>query len=458
MRVLHVIHDFLPRHQAGSEIYAFQLCRALARRHGVYVLCAEYDGGRPHGSLRWRQHEGLPIVEIVNNWRFPTFADSYASPRLTRQLARVLDNVQPDVLHVHNLLNLSMDLPAIARARGIPSVATLHDYTLVCPSGGQRVHLAEAHVCATIDVDRCSRCFPQSPFHHQMAIHTPAARLLSVPAVAASLPAPAARLLAWANQPAAARLRPTADAIRRRLAKVDEVFDNVSLFVAPSPALGAEYVRLGLPADKVHVADYGFVPLAPRPPRAATAPGAPLRIGFVGTLVWHKGVHVLVEAIQRLPPGTFELILFGDVAVFPDYVATLRARAAGHPVRFMGRFETAGAARAYDQIDVLVVPSLWMENSPLVIHEAFMAGLPVIGARSGGIVDLVSDGVNGFLYDAFSPDALAEALQRLIADPALGPRLGARAPAVKGIDEDAREWEAIYARVVARGPEAAAAS
>ena len=74
--------------------------------------------------------------------------------------------------------------------------------------------------------------------------------------------------------------------------------------------------------------------------------------------------------------------------MFPEYAAGLRAQAAGLPVRFMGAFDRERTADVYAQIDVLVVPSLWLENSPLVIHEAFMAGVPVVGARIGGIADL----------------------------------------------------------------------
>ena len=98
---------------------------------------------------------------------------------------------------------------------------------------------------------------------------------------------------------------------------------------------------------------------------------------------------------------------------------------------------------------MLVVPSLWPENSPLVIHEAFMHGVAVVGARLGGILDLVEDGVNGFTYEAFSPAALAVALQRFVDDPGLAERLASRAPAVKTIAEDAREWEARYDALLA---------
>src|SRR4029079_12294240 len=94
-----------------------------------------------------------------------------------------------------------------------------------------------------------------------------------------------------------------------------------------------------------------------------------------------KGVHVLLDAVRGLPSDGYELKIFGNPDVFPEYAAGLRAAAAGLPVRFMGAFDRERVAEVYGQIDVLVVPSLWLENSPLVIHEAFMAGIPLCGAR-----------------------------------------------------------------------------
>src|SRR4026208_482611 len=162
MRILHAIHDFVPRHRAGSEIYAFELARQLSRDATVFVLAAEYDPAVAHGTLRWRWHEGLPAIELVTNWEVARFDETYSSDRLNAQLRHVLDAASPDVLHVHNLLNLSFDLPRLAKERGAGIVATLHDYTLVCASGGQRVHESDAHVCHSIDADRCARCFNES--------------------------------------------------------------------------------------------------------------------------------------------------------------------------------------------------------------------------------------------------------------------------------------------------------
>ncbi|HEV8238677.1 MAG TPA: glycosyltransferase [Thermoanaerobaculia bacterium] len=457
MRVLHAIHDFLPRHRAGSELYCLELCLALQRLGtATHVLCADYDPRRPHGELVWRAFEGVGVTELINNWAFAGFAESYASPAIERRLSAVLDMLQPDLLHVHNLLNLSFALPAMARRRGIPVVATLHDYTLVCPSGGQRVHVAEEHVCRVIESSRCARCFPQHPLYAQLrfgtrALRAPGSRLLGgwASAIRRRLPRLAAGFGRWAVR---ADSPLSSAAIEARLAAARRVFDTIDLFVAPSQALAEEYRRLGIPSERLRVADYGFAPLASRrgddrarPRRQA---GDPLRVGFVGTLVWHKGAHLLLAAAATLPPASFEVVLFGDPDVFPDYTSRLRRAAAALPVRFAGPFDHRDTADVYSQIDVLVVPSLWPENSPLVIHEAFQAGVPVIGARIGGIPELVQDGVSGLLYDAFSPAALAAALRRLLDEPGLRERLAAGVPPVKSIDEDAAEWQRVYAGLI----------
>ena len=452
MRILHAIHDFLPRHRAGSEIYAHHLTHELARRHAVTILCAEYDPARPHGSLTWRVHDGVPVVELVNNWAFSTFEETYASPELNRSLRHVLAATDPDVLHVHNLLNLSMDLPALARERGAAVVATLHDYTLLCPSGGQRVHMAEQHVCHVIEPDRCSRCFPQSPFASQMAVSQAARVGRARAGSACSSPVSSAVGSRARSRPSSRacvrRRRWRRPDIMRRLDKAREVFDAIDLFVAPSQALADEYEAAGLPAKKLLVADYGFRP-ASAVASARVAHGR-LRLGFVGTLVWHKGVHVLIEALRGLPADRVELKVFGSLDVFPAYVKTLREQARDLPVQFMGAFDQERAAEIYGQIDVLVVPSLWPENSPLVIHEAFMAGVPVVGARQGGIPgarhrrpqrpDLRR------VLAGRPPEPRSVVSSTTRASSPSSPRDCRRS---ESIEDDAAGWEAIYERVAA---------
>jgi glycosyltransferase involved in cell wall biosynthesis len=453
LRILHAIHDFLPRHQAGSEIYAFELCRALAAEHDVTVLCADYDPARQHGHVAWRVHGPLTVIEVVNNWLCRSFEDTYRPPLIGEQIAHILQAVQPDVLHVHNLLNLTFDLPAMAQARGIPVVATLHDYGPVCPSGGQRLHRAGQHVCHVIDADRCVRCFRESPFYAQISFgriaswtRAPGRLRRAAREWVHRFPRVAARLARAASD--AQVLAVTPDDIQRRLRAAERMFDDVDCFVAPSAFIAREFQRLGVAASKIRVSDYGFVPMLRRR-REGRADG-PLRIGYVGTLVWHKGVHVLLDAVRPLPADAYELKIFGDTKVFPEYADDLRTRASGLPVQFMGAFPRDQTADVYAQIDVLAVPSLWLENSPLVIHEALMAGIPIVGARLGGIPDLVADGRSGLLFDPAVPGELTSALRGLIDDPTRVEALadGARMAQVKSIAQDAREWNATYADVL----------
>jgi glycosyltransferase involved in cell wall biosynthesis len=455
LRLLHAIHDFLPRYQAGSEIYALALGRELARRHHVTILCADYDPARAHGEVVWRLHEGLPVVEVVNNWLCGSFEDTYRSPVMGDRLRHVLRAVQPDVVHVHNLLNLSFELPALARAAGIPVVATLHDYTLVCASGGQRIHRAERHVCHEIDLDRCARCFGESPFGTRMSVGLVASAPAPVRSLAGAVhrrfPRLTSRLADAAPRPGGI----SATDMARRLSAARDAWQQIDLFVAPSASIAAEFERLGVSPLRIRVSDYGFSPLthAPRPtpyaPRPTPhAPRHRLRIGFAGSLVWHKGAHVLIEAIRELPASAYEVTIFGDPGVSPSYARDLLINASGLPVRFAGAFDRRRMADAYQAIDLLAVPSLWLENSPLVIHEAYQSQRPVIGSRIGGICELVQDGWNGLLFEPGSAAGLASALKKVIAQPEILREFAGRLPAVKSIAQDCLEWEARYAEVL----------
>src|SRR5262249_47271269 len=155
---------------------------------------------------------------------------------------------------VHNLLNLSFELPRRARQRGIATVATLHDYTLVCPSGGQRVHVAESHVCETIDVARCSRCFSATPFRAQMT----AASIARVPGgkVLRQAATVARRVMPVLTDAAARRIPLTPvrpEQISARLDRARRVFADIDLFVSPSASLAAEYSSLGMDPRRIEV-------------------------------------------------------------------------------------------------------------------------------------------------------------------------------------------------------------
>ena len=165
--------------------------------------------------------------------------------------------------------------------------------------------------------------------------------------------------------------------------------------------------------------------------------------GFLGSLAWQKGVHVLIEAFNRLDERA-SLTIYGSERTFPDYVAELK-RLARHPnIRFAGLLEPQQVGAALRQMDCLVVPSLWYENSPLVIQEAFGVGVPVVASRLGALPEKVKDGSTGRLFTAGSVDDLAAVLQDLVTHPQMLSGMAERTVPAPSMAVHAAYLEQIY--------------
>jgi glycosyltransferase involved in cell wall biosynthesis len=218
-------------------------------------------------------------------------------------------------------------------------------------------------------------------------------------------------------------------------------------FIAPSRYLLNEYAAAGLPADRLLYLDYGFpVESVRRFPRQPS--DGPLRVAFVGALAWHKGVHVLAEAFSGLPAGAARLRIWGDPALFPDYAQQVRSLFGHSDAKLMGHIANERVGEVLADSDVLVVPSLWYENSPLVIQEAQAAGVPVVTSGHGALAEKVRHGVDGLHFPPGDADALRQALQRLVDEPDLLPRLRTGIQPPPDIAEHTRQMETIYERLL----------
>jgi glycosyltransferase involved in cell wall biosynthesis len=235
------------------------------------------------------------------------------------------------------------------------------------------------------------------------------------------------------------------DAVRAAAAEVD-------LFVSPSEWLRRIFVDSGVvePA-RIVVSENGQDVAAFRGAPRARASAESLRVGFMGALVPDKGVHVLVEAMNRLESEAgIVASIHGAFDSDPAYAKRLVDAVRNPRLSFAGGYEPWAAPEVLASLDVLVVPSLWWENSPLTIQEAFLAGVPPVVAAIGGMAEKVEDGVNGIHVPPGDPAALADAILRLHRDRALLARLAASRPAVKDIQEDARQLETRYRALVQR--------
>ena len=204
----------------------------------------------------------------------------------------------------------------------------------------------------------------------------------------------------------------------------------------------------------VHLVPYGV----DRAPRAGTrAPALPLRLGFIGSLLPHKGLHVATRALAGMPATAAQLEVWGDAAHDPAYVREALAAAQGAAVHLRGRFAEVERSAIYSGLDLLLVPSLGLESYSLAAREALAAGLPVLASRRGALADLFGDpqalqaggGFCGGHFDPERPQELRALLDRLIADPSLLAEWRRHAPPVPTLAEHFAALEPIYEEVLA---------
>jgi glycosyltransferase involved in cell wall biosynthesis len=262
-----------------------------------------------------------------------------------------------------------------------------------------------------------------------------------------------------AHPPGWRKSREDAASLLRRERWMREVLLRADALVVPGPTLKRAIAGMGIPAGRIALCEYGLDTawLAEGPPaRVPRAPGEPLRVGFIGSLVWYKGLEVAAEAVAGLPPGSAILHVHGDhqggadpvVAAEVQGVADRARRLAGERIVFHGRFAHDELASIHAGLDVAVVPSIWQEAYGLTVREAHLAGTPVVGSDIAGIAEGIRHDVDGLLFRTGDAVALRAALQRLLDDPDLGRRLAAAAPPVRRAPEEAREMEWRFRQVV----------
>ncbi len=438
MKIAIAVHHFPPRYQGGAEWRAYRTARALiSRGHDARVIAVEHDarfGVEPTASDEVFQ--GVPVRRLgVNVERLP-FHWEYANPAIGAAVSAFVRAWGAELMHLIGGYLMTGAAIEAAKAAGLPVVLTLTDFWFLCP----RLTLVRAGgaLCdVPADPMECVLCLAQGQRRFRLPDQLTGGRFGR------------AMLRVWRGE-AARKLTGVAEAaagMQERRAYLRRAFGRVDWVISPSQFLKSLYEREGFRGERfvfmrqgLDVSQWAPYERAPR--------GEALRVGFAGQVSPHKGVHVLLEAFKALR-GRAELFIYGDLARFPDYATHLRHMAGDDArIHFEGQYGRADVGRVLAGLDALVVPSLWYENSPNSILEAFVAGTPVVASDLGGMAELVNHEVNGLVFEAGNARALAACLQRLTDDPALVDRFAGALPPIKTVDEEVNELEEVYARAI----------
>jgi glycosyltransferase involved in cell wall biosynthesis len=440
-RVLFVSHNHPSVRPGGAEVYALELYAGI-RDSGLFEPVLLARAGPPVSSLdRPLNGSRLSTVDSdPNQYFFHTDGADYdwllGTSRdksiYLRDLHEFLLAAKPDVVHFQHTLFLGYDIVRQTRNTlpGVPIVYTLHEYLPICHRDGQMIRTMDNEPCLEESPSRCHECFPD--------------------------------------------IAPQSFFLRKRF--IQSQLALVDVFLAPSRFLLEQYVRWGIPREKIQFEDYG----RPRPARhGSDAPVPPERLrnrfGFFGQLNPFKGLDVLLRAMEIIQTGSRpaqdgdngisqqeswpRLQIHGanlelQRGTFQNEIRAL-LQATTDTVTLVGRYDPREIETLMGRVDWVVVPSIWWENSPLVIQEAFLYRRPVICSDIGGMAEKVTHGVNGLHFRTGDPKSLAETILVAAGDPGLWARLSRNVPQVYPIEDHVASLVALYEELLVRKSPAA---
>jgi glycosyltransferase involved in cell wall biosynthesis len=405
MRILHM--NRYVRRYGGAESYMFDIARVLQMRdHDVEFFGVASPANPP---MTYSEYFPSPVdrEDGGTGARVRSVARMMWSTSARRGARRVIDEFRPDVIHLHNIYHdLSPSVIWAARDAGVPTVMTVHDYKLVCPSQELLNHGRP-----------CTRCYP--------------GRFVNAAATRCR------------DDSLSASLAVTAEAY---LHSSLSSYGHVDTFVCPSRFMQAQLLTGGLGGRRTRVLS-NFVD--------ATSVGAPAFGGdgflYAGRLTASKGVDVLVRAVSRVPGA--RLTIAGEGREETQLRALAGAVAPGQ-VEFVGHRSRSEVLAMMRASRALVLPARWHENQPISILEAGLLGLPVIGTSMGGVPEIVRHDFDGWVVPPDDEVSLATAMAEASTDPSLATTFGVRARerVLREHDPEAHatELESIYRGAMGR--------
>ncbi len=384
---------------AGSEVYTYNLTQELSKRHDISVFTRIENPFMNEYEHIEEKIGDVHIWRINKPKRDHSLEDKYLDERMDEEYRKFLTHQKPDIVHVQHLSHLSTNLPIISKEEfDIPVVFTIHDFWMFCIRG--QLITPKYEICTGPSEEKCTRCL----------------RYMHV----------------------------TPESYLKYREHMAGALKSIDVFLAPSKFIRQFYLHMGIPESKIIYSPYGFKKDIIRYRKKYHVSGAPIRFGFVGRIIPVKGIHLLLRSFSSIEKKNgATLSVYGSAGNYIKYLENMSTEG----VYFKGGFDNSIIDSVLEEMDVLVVPSIWYENAPLVIQEATLKGIPVITSNIGGMAELVEEGVNGFLFDVNSVDSLRERMEEIITNPEILNAMNINPENVRSIEEDAKEIERIYRRL-----------
>ncbi|CAG1023034.1 partial D-inositol 3-phosphate glycosyltransferase, partial [Patescibacteria group bacterium] len=341
----------------------------------------------------------------------------YNNQLVNRYFQKILYEFEPDIVHFFHLSRLGTGLIDEVVERKIPAFMTPTDFWVCCTTA--QLTLCNGQLCLGPSQysGNCVKHFVQNTHKGLLG--------KIIPYMPTEIMDSLVNLTVKGKLPFYKQQHEVIATAKRLPFNISRL-NKLKAIISPTHLMTRQLLAYGVEKERIIQSAFGIdVPMADS---SRSEPSLPLRIGFIGTLGKHKGCHVLIKAVQSLPAEQIKLAIYGNDTDFPDYAEQLKQSAqTSDNIEFRGTFPNAQISDVFAGLDVLVVPSLWYENTPLVVYSAQAAHCPVIASDFEGFADVITHEDNGLLFEAGNVTALTEQLSRLIHAPDLLKKLSEKA-------------------------------
>ncbi|GEP56563.1 glycosyltransferase [Reyranella soli] len=435
LRVVHCVGFYFPESTGGTEVYVRDLTKALLPHAIDGTIIAATNGAA--NRYRW---QGFDVIRYRPDATNEPAEAPGGGPLGNTAFKKIVEETKPDLFHLHSwTTGAGLDHLQQAAELGIPSVVTVHVPAALCMRG--TMLLEGTRPCdGRIDDKRCARCF----------------------ALYRGLPMPAAWLVSqlpkWdLHDGEISRILPRASALfslranaGRKARKLHVMAALSKRIVAPSQWVRAALAANAIPLHKIVVSAQAASETFSQ--RAARRRGDDneVVIGFLGRLVVEKGPDLVIRAMGHVSQDLPVRLRVAGTGEELTYERRIRRLAARDPrIELVGLVEHEQVAQFLESIDVLAVPSRYMETGPLVVQEAQALGIPVMGANLGGIAERVRDGIDGWLLPFDDARAWAAAIVEAVSDRGKLAKLSQNMQRNRTVADVAADMASLYHDVIA---------
>lgn len=424
----------------------------IARGHEILIVSADppdIDARHAQGpAYEDYEYEGIKVHAVGEALRLKNYSydHEFYHPEIGEHFDTVLSDFKPDLVHVMHAQNLSAAIIEKAKNKGLKVILSPTDFWFICPI--VQLKRTDGTICEGPgeNAKHCIGCYtdellpPSDQFVEAVQRKLPVAKAPFADKLISTFLYPTYK----------SKKRELAEqSIRRRPAVLRDFGNSVDAICVPTEIMKELFVKNGFSEELIHKVPFG-IDVELLEPYQNKKRSDTLRVGFIGTIYEHKGLDILIKAFQKMEPSCDAVLkIYGNTEQFPEYANEMKdlarqSQAHQSMIQFLGTFPNEQLGPILTEIDVLVVPSRWYENTPLVMQSSFATKTPIIATDLGGMSELVEDGVNGFTFELNDENDLALQLKKLIDDPALLSRFRENIAKQRTVPDMVDDLEKLY--------------